>query len=158
MADFAGFSPRAVLSFFYRQAQDASHLGWYGPEGQFCSYFAAALVVECGSGMALLSLLVDAVRTVSPSLSAGPPSGAFCRFTPTSWPQSSRPRSSSTTVACSWSVLLVTMHLALFFLFLSSGPRCSASWPVWTRMTVTRYILCHDAEAVSHGPDCSVDP
>ena len=32
--------------------------------------------------------------------------------------------------------LLVTIHLALYFLFLSSGPRCSASWLVWIRMTV----------------------
>ena len=35
-----------------------------------------------------------------------------------------------------WLVLLVTLHLALFFLSLSSGPRCAASWPLWIRSTV----------------------
>ena len=52
------------VSFFHRQAQDAWHLVWYGPEGQFCSEFAAALFVECDSGMVLLGVLVDAVRAV----------------------------------------------------------------------------------------------
>ena len=33
-------------------------------------------------------------------------------------------------------VLLVTMYLALYSLLASYGPRCSASWPVWTRRTV----------------------
>ena len=37
--------------------------------------------------------------------------------------QSSRPRSSSTTVACSWSVLLVTMLLALCSFFLVVRPK-----------------------------------
>ena len=32
-------------------------------------------------------------------------------------------------------VLLGTMHLALYSLFPSSGPRCATSWPVWTRRT-----------------------
>ena len=32
-------------------------------------------------------------------------------------------------------VLLVTVHLALCSLLASSGPRCSASWPVWSRKT-----------------------
>ena len=35
--------------------------------------------------------------------------------------------------------IMVTMHLALCF-FLSSGPRCSASWPVRTRRTVARGV------------------
>ena len=39
-------------------------------------------------------------------------------------------------VACAVLVLLVTMHLALCSLLASTGPRCSASWPVWTRRTV----------------------
>ena len=34
-------------------------------------------------------------------------------------------------------VLLVTMYLALCFLLASPGPRCSASWPVWSRWTAT---------------------
>ena len=39
----------------------------------------------------------------------------------------------TTTVACSWLGFLVSL-----FPSLSSGPRCSASWPVWTRRTVFR--------------------
>ena len=39
----------------------------------------------------------------------------------------------------SWLVLQVTMHLAS--LFLSSRPRCSASWPVRIRRTVARCVL-----------------
>ena len=38
-----------------------------------------------------------------------------------------------------WWVLLVTIYLALYSR-LVVGPRCSASWPVWMRMTVPRYI------------------
>ena len=38
-----------------------------------------------------------------------------------------------------WQVLLVVLHLALCF-FLSSGPRCSASWPVSTRRAVARGV------------------
>merc|ERR1719284_82562 len=30
----------------------------------------------------------------------------------------------------------VTMHLAPYSLRLSAGPRCQASWSVWTRRTV----------------------
>ena len=41
--------------------------------------------------------------------------------------------------AVGW-VFLVTLHLALCSFVLSSGPRCSASWPVRTRRTVTRYF------------------
>ena len=33
---------------------------------------------------------------------------------------------------------LVTMHLTLCSLWSSPGVRCFASWPVWTRRTVTR--------------------
>ena len=32
-------------------------------------------------------------------------------------------------------VLLVTMYLALCSLLVSPGPRCSASWPIWSRWT-----------------------
>ena len=32
-------------------------------------------------------------------------------------------------------VFLVSMYLALCFLLASSGPRCSAFWPVWSRRT-----------------------
>ena len=39
-------------------------------------------------------------------------------------------------MACVRLVLLVTMHLALCSLLASAGPRCSASWPVWSRRTV----------------------
>ena len=42
----------------------------------------------------------------------------------------SRPSSTS------WLVLLVIMLLASCSLQASPGPRCSASWPVWTRRTV----------------------
>ena len=38
-------------------------------------------------------------------------------------------------------VLLVTIHLALCSLLSTPGPRCSASWPVCTRRTVTQYLL-----------------
>ena len=31
--------------------------------------------------------------------------------------------------------MLLTLHLALCF-FLSSGPRCAASWPLWTRRSL----------------------
>ena len=44
-------------------------------------------------------------------------------------------RSSLFTVACAGLVLLVAMHLALFFLLASPSPKCSASWLVWTRRT-----------------------
>ena len=52
--------------------------------------------------------------------------------------------SSSMAVVCARLVLMVTMHFALCSLWLA-GPRCSASWPVWTRRTVavvfTRRVL-----------------
>ena len=35
-----------------------------------------------------------------------------------------------TALVCTWLVFLVTLHLALCSRLLSSGPRCSASWPV----------------------------
>ena len=52
---------------------------------------------------------------------------------------SQRPRSSPTS-AWSWLALLV-LRFALCSLVLSTGPRCSASWPVWTRRTV-RFFFC----------------
>ena len=39
-------------------------------------------------------------------------------------------------------VLLVVMHLALCFLPSSSGLRCSALWPIWTRRTVMQLVSC----------------
>ena len=66
--------------------------------------------------------------------------GAFSAHTPSvrsflqTWPKRKWPRSSSTTaVARARLVLLVTMHLTLCSLRLSAGPRCQASWSVWTR-------------------------
>ena len=63
--------------------------------------------------------------------------GFGLRFPGTMWRSTSccassgSPRlSSSSAVTFSLLVLLVTLHLALYFLFLSSGPRCSASRPV----------------------------
>ena len=38
---------------------------------------------------------------------------------------------------CSWLDFLVITHLALYSLRFLFGPRCSASWPVWTRRPVT---------------------
>ena len=58
------------------------------------------------------------------------------------WPKRKWPRSSPTTaVACARLVLRETVHIALCSLRLSAGPRCQASWSVWTRravMSVTR--------------------
>ena len=66
----------------------------------------------------------------------------------------------------------------VIFLLASPSPKCSASWPVWTRSTVTTWCtssrlqtvepaqlqsivgrrhLFRGAEAVSHGPDSSSD-
>ena len=39
---------------------------------------------------------------------------SFCSFIPASWPMRLWPRSSSTTVTCSWLVLLVAVYFALF--------------------------------------------
>ena len=53
----------------------------------------------------------------------------FCGYT---WPRSRRLQWHA------WLVLLVTMHFGLRSLMLSSCPRCSASWSVWTRRTVVQ--------------------
>ena len=36
--------------------------------------------------------------------------------------------------------LLVVMHLEMCSLWSTTGPRCSASWPVWTRRTRTELV------------------
>ena len=75
-ARFIGDSaPRAVSLFLLLSVPDARHPGRHGPEGNLCSEVVAALVADYGSGMFLLVLLVDAVRAVFTSLSAGPPAG-----------------------------------------------------------------------------------
>ena len=42
---------------------------------------------------------------------------------------------------CSVLVLLVTILLVLCCLLLTTGPRCSTSWPLWTRRTVTSLLV-----------------
>ena len=86
------------------------HHGWYGPEGQLWPRSPSALAVAC----ALLVLWVVLLAL---------------RF---------RHHGQYEGLVRSWLVLLVTMRDSRY-IFLSSGPRCSASWPVWTRMTVTRW-------------------
>ena len=79
-ARFTGDSaPRAVSFFLLLSVPDARHPGRHGPEGHLCCEVVAALVAEYGSGMFLLVLLVDAVRAVFASLSAGPPAGGQLR-------------------------------------------------------------------------------
>ena len=55
--------------------------------------------------------------------------------------------SSSTTlsVACAGSVLLVFMHLAICSLLAAPGPGWSASWPVWTSTRVALVVTMHRA-------------
>ena len=50
-----------------------------------------------------------------------------------SWPVWTR---RAVAVVCIRRVLLVPMHLALYFFPWLAGPGCSAFWPVWTRTTV----------------------
>ena len=79
-ARFTGDSaPRAVSFFLLLSVPDARHPGRHGPEGHLCCEVVAALVAEYASGMFLLVLLVDAVRAVFASLSAGPPAGGQLR-------------------------------------------------------------------------------
>ena len=77
---FTGDSaPHAVFLSLLLSGPDARHPGRYGPEGHLCCEVVAALVADYDSGMFLLVLLVDAVRAVFTSLSAGPPAGGQLR-------------------------------------------------------------------------------
>ena len=86
---------------------------------------AAALVADCGSGMCLLVLLVDAVRAVFTSLSAGPPAGGQLRG----------------------EILADMVHL------IQTAENCGIS-AVAVHQGRRADFPCRDAEADSHGPDC----
>ena len=68
---------------------------------------------------------VRALRAVFPSFGGKPRCLAFW------WP-----RSSLTLAAAYAELVLLVFHLALCSILSFAGPRCSASWPVWTRRTV----------------------
>ena len=49
---------------------------------------------------------------------------------------------------CARLVLLLTMQIALFSPFPSSGPRCATSWPVWTRRTENSCVAPQHAPCI----------
>ena len=53
-------------------------------------------------------------------------------------------------VTCTMLVWLVTMHLALCSLLASPGPRCAASWPIWTRRTFSSCARRHSWQGHVH--------
>ena len=101
----------------------------------------AALIADFGSGVVMVGFAGIVVRAV-PLLVVVRPK-VLCILVGVDQKDncaaSLRPRSSPTS-AWSWLASLV-LRFALCSLVLSTGPRCSASWPVWTRRTV-RIFFC----------------
>ena len=84
--------------------------------------FEAALIVVNGSGTFLVFPGDVSPRAVFPSYGGRP------RCLASWWP-----RSSLTPPAAYARLVLLVFHLAMCSILSFSGPRCSASWPVWTR-------------------------
>ena len=109
---------------------------------------------------------IDKVLDITVMLQRQVSAVQLCRllgpFIPASWPMKLRPRSSSTSaVACSQLVLLVTILPALCSLSSSSSSRCSAFLAVCVdqkdsyavqRSLAGRPHSCRDTEAHPHGP------
>ena len=133
------------------------------PMAIFCCFpEMAALIADFGSGVVMVGFADIVVRAVSlfvrPKvlcILVGVDQKDNCAAS--LWPRS------SPTSAWSWLALLV-LRFALCSLLLSTGPRCSASWPVWTRRTVMCsglstgfalcFLRCRQAHDVRHHGRC----
>ena len=109
------------------------HHGRYGPEGHFCACFARR---RLGSGMCCLVTLVRrSPRVVFPLVVARPE--ILC-MTAGMDPMDRYAARCSLIVASCKAGTAGCIRRSLLWL---AGPRCSASWPVWIRMTVTWCVL-----------------
>ena len=163
-ACFASISPRAVFLFVVVWPEMPCIMAGMD---QIDSYAVSSLHGHphpC-RGAEALPMVQTVLRTIALFfllLSSGPDARHLGRYGPEGQVLSMRvwARSSTTAaVACFGLVLLVMMHLTLSSLWSSAGPGCSASWPVWSRGTVSLRVvltllftcpLCATTGAVSY--------